>query len=44
MGRGVVLTDEAAQDLAEIRRWYSQPGAGEPAKRVLQRLEQARKT
>ena len=41
MPRNLDFTDEAADDLAAMRRWYSQPGAGAAAKRRAQAIVDA---
>ena len=38
MQRALDFTDEALDDLAAMRRWYSQPGAGAAAKRRAQAI------
>ena len=41
MPRNLDFTDEAAGDLAAMRCWYSQPGAGAAAKRRAQAIVDA---
>lgn len=38
MPRNLDFADEAADDIAAMRRWYSQPGAGAIAKRRAQAI------
>jgi plasmid stabilization system protein ParE len=38
LGRSVELSEKAAQKLAGIKRWYSQPGAGRAAARRIQAI------
>jgi len=38
MPRVVVLSPAAAEDLARVKEWYSQPGAGERARAKVQHI------